>query len=64
MRYRIKRINIVLFDEESEEQREFDEAFREVVRDAFSDIVIPEDFVERLNRTINQLEYKENPDSQ
>ena len=64
MRYRIKRINIVLFDEESEEQREFDEAFREVVRDAFSDIVIPEDFIERLNRTINQLEYKENPDSQ
>lgn len=64
MRYRIKRINIVLFDEESEEQREFDEAFREVVRDAFSDVVIPEDFVERLNRTINQLEYKENPDSQ
>ena len=64
MRYRIKRINIVLFDEESEEQREFDEAFREVVRDAFSDIDIPEDFVERLNRTINQLEYKENPDSQ
>lgn len=64
MRYRIKRINIVLFDEESEEQREFDEAFSELVRDAFSDIVIPEDFVERLNRTINQLEYKENPDSQ
>ena len=64
MSYRIKRINIVLFDEESEEQREFDEAFSELVRDAFSDIVIPEDFVERLNRTINQLEYKENPDSQ
>lgn len=64
MRYRIKRINIVLFDEESEEQREFDEAFSELVRDAFSDIVIPEDFVERLNRTINQLEYKENLDSQ
>lgn len=64
MRYRIKRINIVLFDEESEEQREFDEAFSELVRDAFSEIVVPEDFVERLNRTINQLEYKENPDSQ
>lgn len=64
MRYRIKRINIMLFDEESEEQREFDEAFSELVRDAFSEIVVPEDFVERLNRTINQLEYKENPDSQ
>lgn len=56
MRYRIKRINIMLFDEESEEQREFDEAFSELVRDAFSEIVVPEDFSERLKSALEQLE--------
>lgn len=55
MRYRIKRINIVLFDEESEEQREFDEAFSELVRDAFFDIVVPEGFADRFNRTLEQI---------
>ena len=59
MRYRIKRINIVLFDEESEEQREFDEAFSELVRDAFSEIVAPDGLIERINNTIAQIQEDE-----
>ena len=35
-------------DVDSEEQREFDEAFSEVVRGGFSDIVAPADTIKRV----------------
>ena len=44
---------------DSEEQRKLDEAFSELVRTAVSDIVAPEDSIERINNTIAQIQKEE-----
>ena len=54
MKYRIKQINCIPLDMDSEEQREFDEAFSEVVRDAFSDIVAPADTMKKVLERIEK----------
>lgn len=59
MKYRIKQIVYVPLDNDSDEQREFDEAFSELVRDAFSNIVAPEGFIVGINNTIAQIQKDE-----
>ena len=54
MKYRIKQINYIPLDLDSEEQREFDEAFSEVVRDGLSDIVAPADTIKRVLERIER----------
>lgn len=54
MKYRIKHITYMPLDMDSEEQREFDEAFSEVVRDGLSDIVAPADTVKRVLERIER----------
>ena len=54
MKYRIEQINYIPLDMDSEEQREFDEAFSELVRDAFSDIVAPADTMKKVLERIEK----------
>lgn len=55
MKYRIKHITYMPLDVDSEEQREFDEAFSELVQDALSVIVAPNDLIERVNASLDQM---------
>ena len=56
MKYRIKQIVYIPLESDPEEQREFDEAFSELVGDTFSNTVAPESFIERLKSTLEKLE--------